>query len=51
MILREPLDPYFYRRSKRNKGNQQTIDVEEDENTLVVSDSITNSAIEDSSIR
>jgi hypothetical protein len=49
-MLKDPLDPYFCRCSKRNKDNQQTIDVE-DVNTPTVSDSVTNSTTEDVGIR
>jgi hypothetical protein len=49
-ILLEPLNPFFCRRSKINKGSQKIIDVEDDDSPPV-SDSVTTSTAEDISIR
>jgi hypothetical protein len=48
--LIEPLDPYFYRCSKHNKGSHQTIDVEDVTNPIII-DSVTDSDTEDVAIR
>jgi hypothetical protein len=49
-IFKEPLDPYFCRRGKRNTVNQQTIDVEDD-STPAISDLITSLTTEDAGVR
>jgi hypothetical protein len=49
--LIEPLDPYFCRCSKRIKRNQHTIDVEEDENTHVLSNPVANFTVEQATAR
>jgi hypothetical protein len=49
-ILIEPLDPYFYRHSKRNTVNHQIIDVEDD-NIHAISDLSTDSTTQDVGIK
>jgi hypothetical protein len=49
--LIEPLDLYFYHRNRRIKRNQGTIDIEEEENTLVLSDPVANFTTEEATIR